>query len=401
MLGVSYDLYVYAPDAAEGVRLRQLVSGVSSLDVGELDESRGWCTVVRGTRRNHCFTIDGPIRLEPADVPDEVMAVLLGATDVFHVSVEGSAAPDIPHAVRFARRLAQSLGGVVVDQQLDEVWAKGATRQAAKPARGERVRVIDLSWYVQSERVGDDFSARYLALCRRLLPEALPRRYGEYEPLQGKLADGGDDAFRRAWREVTSTFFFMASPPCIAGSMGAGPAEQHPRPFWHMSLEVHCKPFAADMRWRDALRRLFVAIANESGAFYASAEVTRGHIWNGRSAWSDGSTEWAIMPARTDGWMGLPPYPTWWAWYGSLYRPLVHDRIPFGAVTEHGSGVLHELAEEPADRDDLTRAVTRRRGLRRVAEWVPSDLLARVQPNDGRVQPVPLGLADTIPPALR
>ncbi len=398
--GVSYDLQEYAPSALRGDALRELVAADQKLAVGEYDESRGWYSVVRGARGGYCFTVDGPVRVEAEDVPDEVTAAVLGVTHLFEITVEGSAAADIPHAVRFARRLAQTLGGGVVDQQTAGVWAKGAERQAVKPDRGQRVSVIRLEWYCRRESIGSDVGSRYLAICRRLLPEALPRRYGEYEPLQEKLDVSGDEGFAQAWRDATMLLSFTAASPCLSGSIGAGPNDERPGPVWHMSLDFHYQPLADDPRWREAVRRLFVAVAEEFGAFYASAEVTRGNIWNGRSMWSDGTTEWSITPARRDGWMGLPPYPVWWAWYGGPYQALVDGRLVGGVVTDHPSGLHHLLAEEPADRDELTRRVTRRVCLRRVAEWAPSELVAVIEPNERRVLPAPLSRAPHVPAEL-
>lgn len=397
---MSYDLHVYAPAGLAGDDLREVVAGVAQLDMGDFDEARGWYSVVRGAKRNYCFTIDGPVVVEAEDVPEEVTAVLLGATHLFQVSVEGSSSADVPYATRFSRRLAQRLGGVVVDQQTDEVWARGAARVAAKPPTNVRINVIDLNWYARSASIGDDFGARYVSLCRRLLPEALPRRFGEFEPLQGKLADAGDDGFARAWRDATSMFFFSASRPCIGGSLWAGPSEPRPRSVWKMGLDLHWQPIADDSRWREALRRFFVAVAEELPAFYASAEVTRGHIWRTRTSWSDGETEWMITPARVNGWMGLPPYPTWWAWYGDAYRSYVDGRLLGGETASHATGLLHRLADAPVDRDTLTRLVTRRRGLRRVAEWVPRALVTTVLPHDARVWTPPLAAATEIPSGL-
>jgi hypothetical protein len=397
---VSYDLRVYAPVTLSSSDIRSVVAGGRDLAVGEFDEARGWHSVVRGAKGRYCFTVDGPVQVDPEDVPDEVTAVLLGATHVFFVRVEGSADVDVPHAVRFARRLAESLGGVVVDPQTDQVWSRGVLRTAAKPARDQRVNVITLAWYTRFQSVGSDFGARYLAICRRLLPEALPRRFGETEPLQGKLTDGGDEGFAQAWSGATSLLFFVASPPCIGGSMYAGPGEQHRRPVWRMSLQAHYEPLRGEPLWRDAVRRFFVAVSEDLDAFFASAEVTRGSIWNGRSLWADANTEWTIMPARVNGWMGLPPYPVWWAWYGEPYSSLVQGRLDAGDVTRHPRGLLHQLAAEPLDREHLTRLVTSRRGLRRVAAWVPSELLAKERPADRPVQPIPLALAEHIPSEL-
>ena len=93
------------------------------------------------------------------------------------------------------------------------------------------MNVIKLEWYCRRGSIGSDVGARYLAICRRLLPEALPRRYGEYEPFQEKLEVSGDEAFAQAWRDATSLLFFPASSPCLSGSMWAGPNEQRPLPF--------------------------------------------------------------------------------------------------------------------------------------------------------------------------
>jgi hypothetical protein len=393
---VSYDLAVYVPEAVEGADLRELIAAQNALGVDNFDDEGGWVAVSRGPQRRYCFTVDGPFRVEPEDVPEDVTAAVLGVTHMYGVTVEGSATADIPHAVRFARRLAQSAGGAVVDQQTDAVWARGASRTASRPERDERADVVCLTWYARKSDVDDGFGEVYPTLCRRLLPEALPRRFGEFEPLQAKLRDVGDDGFAEAWRDATSRVLFSATTPCIAGSISARPSTRHPLRVWDMTLDLHFEPLA-DSRWRDAVRQLFVAIADHLRAFYASAEVTRGHIWNGRSMWSDQSTEWPISPARRDGWMGLPPYPVWWAWYGAPYRSLVGSEPPRGHSASHDRGLLHELADAPVDRDQLTRLVTRHRGLRRRAEWVPAELIAQVRPSDDRVLPTPLRPAQRIP----
>jgi hypothetical protein len=318
---------------------------------------------------------------------------LLEPTHLFQIIVEGSAAAEVPHAIRFARRLAQDLGGVVVDQQTDEVWSRGVSRTAEKPKRDARVKVVGLAWYSPFNAVPPDAAARYLAVCRRHFPEAAPRRFGEYEPLQGKFDEVGADGFSAAWRSATSMLFIAPTAPCVDGSLHAGPSEKYPGPGWKLCLDLHHQPLALDGRWRAALERFFVALASEMNAFYATAEVTRGHIWNGRSMWSDGQTEWAISPLRArDGWMGLMPHPTWWAWYGGPYRPLVDGRLRGGTVELRQGGLLHQLEEVPSDRDSL---------IEHHRQWAPPELLAAVGHSEYGVQPVPLIRAAHIPEALR
>ncbi|MGQ0629946.1 MAG: hypothetical protein ACT4P1_02820 [Sporichthyaceae bacterium] len=320
--------------------MRALTDGAAHLSVLDCDEAKGWYSVARGAKGHYSFTVDGPVRLEADDVPMEVTAAMLAASQLFHITVEGSSAADVPHAVRFARLLARKLNGAVVDLQTDQLWSKGVSRQLVEPTRNERVNMISFRWYCPFAALPTDWASTYLVLCRRLLPEALPRRFGEYEPFQHRLDEAGDHGFTTAWGQATSSLHFSASGPCLGGALWAGPNEQHPVPMWCQSADFHYGPLADDPRWRDAAQRWFLAIAAELGACYASAEVTRGHLWNGRSMGADGNSEWLISPARVQGWMGLPPYPTWWAWYGELYNPLVLGRLECGEVSERDGGLL-------------------------------------------------------------
>lgn len=181
---MSYDLAVYVARDIEVAALTEIVEGIPDLVVEYGDQATLSLTVVRGARRRHSFTVDGPFRVEAEDVPEEVTAVILGVSHLYSVMVEGSASSDVPLAVRFARRLAQALSGVVCDQQTGELWARGTSRSAPKPRRQDRVSVVSLKWYCLTRSLDHDFARSYLALCRRSLPEALPRRFGEFEPFQ-------------------------------------------------------------------------------------------------------------------------------------------------------------------------------------------------------------------------
>lgn len=384
---MSYDLAVFAPRALSSADLGVLVEASSGLDIG--DAAGKSIEVVRGTRRRYCFTIDGPDEVEAEDVPAEIASVVLGSRCLYSVMVEGSAESEIPHAVRFARRLAQALDGAVIDQQTDEVWSRSRSRVIQKPPRESRVSTVDVDWFCLREDLTHDAPRRFIEAVDRNLPEALPRRFGEYEPLQGKYAEAGPEGFIAAWNDATSLLFFSGAGPCIGGSLGAGPSERFPDRFWSMSLTFLAEPLR-EPGWRDAVRHVFTTLADRLPAFYATAAVTRDHIWSGRSLWSDGETEWAIRPLRyRDGWMGLSPNPTWWTWLGRPYRDLA-DRLPRDRATSTDQGVLFESSIEPTAAD----------GLEPLDRWLPSDFFATLGPNPHRQQSVPLVRAQVIPDLL-
>jgi hypothetical protein len=384
---MSYDLQVYAPEDLTEDALRTLVDQSAGLAVDAADGR--WLAVSRGVRRRYSFTVDGPDRLEAEDVPPEVTSLVLGARYLYSVTVEGSADSEIPHAVRFAKRLAKILDGALVDEQTGQIWSRSRSRTMQTPSREDRVATVDLTWLSLRDEVPDDASALMVSAAERYLPEALPRRFGEYEPFQGKYAEAGKEGFSQAWRDATSALYFSGSGPCVGGHLNAGPNEQFPDRYWSMSMTLLADPLR-EHGWRDAARRLFRTLADGVGAFYASAQVSRNHIWSGRSLWMDGETELSIRTLRfREGWLGLPPTPTWWSWFGAPYA-FVARLLPRDGLTATTKGILFESAREPAPPDSLEP----------LSRWLPANLFASLGPNPHRQQPVPLIRASEIPAEL-
>jgi hypothetical protein len=319
-----------------------------------------------------------------------VTAAVLGVSHLYSVLVEASAELEVPHAVRFARRLAVALGGAVLDQQTDELWRRGRSRAVAKPAARECVDAVSLRWYAPSAALRGSFASDYLALCRRYLPEASPRRFGDYEPLQRRFSEGGDDAFATFWRSAGRDVIFTASPPCCGGMIDPGPENPRPQRVWKMSLNVLRAPLA-EAAWRGSLRGLFVAAAERFGCFFASAEVERNQIWARGGLWSDWESERSISPWFRSAWMGLPPYPMWWSYYGPGYRELVTGPIR-AAGTPLAHGLFHAWTEEPADRDRLDEMAQ--------DNWLSPELLMTMRPHDGGYGAPPRDPARLIPAEL-
>jgi hypothetical protein len=387
-LGMSYDLEVYTPARLDADGLRALVGAVSGLAVDAAAPES--VTVVRGARRAYSFTVDGPFGVEPEDVPPEVTGVLLGAGYLYTVLVEGSSAREIPHARRFARRLATTLDGAVFDQQTGEVWSRSTSRTVSKPRMDTRIATVELNWYCRRADVPTDAAERVLASVGRHLPEALPRRYGEYEPFQAKLADGGVVAFCAAWRAATDSLHFSCTAPAIGGSLDAGPNERFPDRFWGMSLTLFADPLR-EPAWRAATRGLFTSVADTLGAFHATAEVVRDSIWSGRSLWVNSKTEpTAYLLHGRSSWLGLSPVPLWWYWFGPPYASFT-DALPADRRTATATGTLFEAAVLPTTRDRLPPLTT----------WLPEDLFGHLEPKPEHSWPgFDLSQAPTIPAEL-
>jgi hypothetical protein len=303
--------------------------------------------------------------------------------------------------------------GAVLDQQTGQVWAGGTLRSAPAVKRGT-VDVVELRWYVRADGRGEPAARTWLDLARQHLPEAMPRRFGSYEPLSMKLEVDGPEAFVRSVAAETMSVYFTASGPCIEGSMSGGASS------WDVgshSLSVH-REALRDPSCRAALQRVFVGFAAATGAVYASAEVVRGLDRSGRSIGYGSQTERTTYLAGRGEWAGLPPYPVWWSWFGPEYTPLVVDHLAADQVVRMGSAVFHPRSAEPLDRAELSAALpgspgeagTRRtmRGLwsRRAQSvprrsWLPAALLPAVDDSDPSLYNPPLTPAVVVPAGLR
>lgn len=379
---MSYDLQLYAANELTADEIRALI-----VDAGLVVENssaahdQAW-TVVRGARRKYSFTLALPVRIEAEEVPDEVTAAALDVSYFYELLVEGSSSSETPHAVRFARRLAEAAHGVLLDQQTGKIWSHGKLREAARVESGV-VSTVELRWYQQTTGDAGAAASAWLELARRHMPEALPRRYGTFEPLGHRLEQDGSDAVVRFVREADGTVFFKGTKPVTDGSLAAGPT-------YGGTMQSHGLTLLADSLaeepWRISLRRLFVGFAENVDAVLATAEVVRNVHWSGRSLGYDGNTERATYVAQRGYWAGLPPYPIWWAWFGQEYAPLVREHLPADQLEARDAGLFHWRSDAPADRDNLRaqlqphREETRGRLFRRKQDrppvtWLPAELL--------------------------
>lgn len=340
---MSYDIRVFGRQRVE--LSAEFVAGSPGLALGA--RSNDSVQVLRGQWAAYSFTVDGPLEVEPEDVPSEVLTHVLEPRFQWNVLVEGSSAAEVPHARKFAKRLAVAVEGMAVDEQTGELLAKVGTRAMSAPAKGTRIRVLELSWYDLAESVPTDPVDDWLEVCGQLLPEAMPRRFGDYEPLQHRLDRDGPALLRQLAR--AGDVSFKAGKPCLEGSF----TRSRGGSVWVTQVDVH-ESAVRDADWQAAVRRMFLAYAERRAAFLAVGEIVRRVGWNGRSTWYDERTERTVALSRANNpWVGLPPYPVWWTWYGEPYRELVEPNLDPAQTTVRPGGLFHQASPEPRRRGSL------------------------------------------------
>lgn len=348
---MSYDIVVFSsklPTLAGALEPEAAALAVE----GEVEPTGGSIALTRRqqTGFDHVCVIDGPLEAEDDDAPRKVAATLLVANWTVQLNYPSDLSKAASKIVnRIARRLADSGDGVVYDPQVDDiVWPRNPKRLRELPRRAERDdRRIELEWLVARRLTSADGHA-VLAVLRTIAPEALPRRFGDFEPMQGRLERDGDDAFAEMWNGNSIAFWngrFPLDHGYVSLQRGWGsalsPEERDARTpelggrkaidVDALILEFHAEVID-DERWLSLLSRLFVAVARQLGCFFAGSYCRPD---------PDGND--VVLRGRY--WLGIPDVDLWLVWVGDPYQELLPDR--FAHANQSDGGVFLRLGATP------------------------------------------------------
>jgi hypothetical protein len=359
---MSYDLTVYGAGGVEDQQLQSIVESIPGLSIGASGELE--TTIQRGKQQNYSFTVVGPYDIDPEDVPDDVVPHVLDPTTSWQVIVEGSDPVEVKPARRFAKALALAAGGVAVDEQTEEILGARRARKITRPS-SESIRILNLRWY--SPTSAPNAPTVWLELAKKLLPEALPTRFGPDSPHQHRLDRDGDDCFIASYGPSqfgNNSPSFKATMPFLRGALYS--------PEWDGilvdTLTMVAEPLD-DPRWRNTVRRFFVEYARRRHSVLATGEVLRNHRLAGPP---DLSWDLSASLRGAGGILGLPAHPIWWTWLGNDYLPLVRDYLPPEHTTFYDEGALYAPTDEPTDRGQLAGLPDPFPGTLRTGE-IPSD----------------------------
>ena len=156
------------------------------------------------------------------------------------------------------------------------------------------------------------------------MSEAVPVRFGEYEPMQGRPERDGDEAFATLW-DGDGDMFWTGRRPFALGSIhsdrrvGAALAPEEREALFPViggrkapRLDDIMLAFSPqvmdDSRWLDAIAALFRRVAEALGPFFAGAYHEKQRVALNRRHW-----------------LGIPDEPLWLAWVGAPYRDAISD----------------------------------------------------------------------------
>lgn len=310
---MSYDLQVWSttrPVLPDSLPKGDWYDSGSSWNYG----AGSWQLVVQPT-----------VAIETEDMPEEVRRALPGLAFLTELHLEPLSAPDSAHrmATKVASKIARSAHGVVVDDQSGTIkLPRGIKRYRAEP--GKSVDLLTMSWWWTGAALTSiDAIAGFLDLVDEHVPEALPRRYGFYEPPEFKLEEEGRGHLVEFLHQAGSEFVIAyVSLPALGLTLnlqdeaGVGP---HGFAAHHLRLDFD-RSVLAQPGWESGLKRFWQAASLLLNPFFGDVRALRGYERNGSRLWVPPGAQ--DHPADGPFWAGVPLGPALAVVVGAPYLQL-------------------------------------------------------------------------------
>lgn len=176
---MSYDLEIWSVDPC---RLPEGISFGGKWQIAEtcsIHSTKSWQIVVNSS-----------VAVDDDEISDEISTALPGVSYHTELLLEPMDAPDVARKVlvRVAKGLATESRGLAFDRQEESILLPSGTKKFTSPKIDETASTLMLSWWFGPDKLQETRGfTDMLEIIRRYVPEALPRRYGTYEPPEHKL----------------------------------------------------------------------------------------------------------------------------------------------------------------------------------------------------------------------
>ncbi len=415
--GVRYDVLVamHATPTAERVR-EQVAAWVDEREDLSLEEDGepGAIVVRRATRRGStpALRVDGPLEANASDLPVALAGACLDPHAMLAIGVRLPAPKRNYQLARsLGRELAEHNDGAAFDPQEEAlVWPRGRPRRVPPRPDREETSKVGLEWFLPADR-WEDAPATLVRLLQSRCPEALPTRYGLWEPPPYEFDEDDPNAFIAFLLDnPDGDAFWLASRPSFGGS-AFGPdidvdPEDEAYKIAYVGVNFDGNVLEDDERWRETIVDLFVDGAREMGAFFAGAQALPGWVaTRNNRLWATSETLLGGEDLlRGQLWQGLSPVPLWLSWFGGPYRDLVAPHLTPESLEEAaahepdgGNSLRRLLGRAPAPRPEEAQVRATADGLLvRLAENpTPRErLLTLPLPDELTYRPQPASVTD-------
>ena len=314
-----------------------------------------WSTAHAGWQ----LVVTGSARVFPEDVPDEIFRALPGISYLtyLHLSPFSAATAAREKQQRVASHLARLRHGLILDPQTAALTtARGVKRYVPIRPTEDRASVVQLSWWFMDGPLPQGAVSGFLDVFFSVLPEAVPRRYGLWEPPQHVLAETGREGFEQFLvQNLRAGIVWYPNRPVVDVHLGIPPQMGWWTPDMFRCVYVTISVDSAVLSqpgWETALKVAWRRISHAVHPFYGDVRTLRGYHRDRGSWGEDGDTESHAVTAWW--WAGLPPGPAQAIVLGEPY--LAHwPRFQEAATTDGSLSLV--TASDWSSSDDVSLLV--------------------------------------------
>ncbi len=344
---MSYDLQIWS------VRPVELSEEVPEYEAWE-SQGASWVRASRGWQ----IVLAPSDRVLIEDLPVEVASILPGIRYLTQLNLEPLSAPKRAHTLlrRVSNRLAKSAHGVVLDPQTDTLSTPSGVRRFRRAKREKRTALLQLSWWFnEGALLTEDGLERFVALLESRIPEAMPRRYGLYEPPQHIYAETGRGHLLDFLERHRADLVVWYPQRPVAGfhlhcEAAWGPT---PRGFRSNYVQIQIEAKALEQPgWAVGLSEFWRAASGLIGPYFGDVRTLEGHIPSRAAYYADSQSE--FHPVMGPWWKGIPRGPGHAIVLGEPYLALWPA---FAAAAEQTGGLAFLSAGDWGSKVDLAARI--------------------------------------------
>ncbi len=356
VLGVSYSIQIWSVHPIRPAETLADVAKWHEEGSAWVYESRDWQIVVGSS-----------VKVLVEDIPEDLVGLIPGVSYLTELNLEPIGASKRAYGLfdSLSKRLGKAAYGVVLDSQTDTMVTPCGVKRYRPQRRSERFSILALSWwFTEGPILTHSGLEHFVGLLERLLPEAMPRRYGLFEPPQHQYSETGREHFLGFLHEnLDGIFVWYPHRPVVGVSMSCSPnwgARRQGFRANHVAVKVEAEVLRQP-GWDVALDRFWRAGSQAIRPYYGDVRTLEGFLRWGATYGSD--TDTAFHPVMGPWWAGIPhtaghaivlgePYLALWPRFADVAQ--VADGLAFlstndwtspGEVSSLVGGVPDELAQ--------------------------------------------------------
>jgi hypothetical protein len=312
---MSYDVQVWSVDPAPSLEHLPDAINWKRNEGSLLYEKRAWA-----------ISFLPSVRVLPEDVPLEVSRCLPGIEYLSELNLSPIDAPEVAQkfVLRTAIAIAKASHGVVFDPQNDTFTLPSGVRRYVKPQPDENLSILALSWWFVDGPIADSSYSELLDVWSAELPEAMPRRYGLFEPPQHVYANEGREHFLRFLTDNAKgigTVWYPSAPVFEVSLQLPSPIGASKRGFRSGRLSIGIDVGSLKQPgWQSSVRRMWNRVSTLIKPFYGDVRTLhgfrrhRGRLFVARDTMRH--------PVKGWWWPGIPPGPAHSIVLGKRYAEL-------------------------------------------------------------------------------